>query len=142
MPGPLSVFFHLFHLMAIIALWNKYYSFHLTKEYIDSGQGAQLCPEPRFKQIGLFFLKSIIIPLRYLGIPHYKPLHNSKFYIFPLGHPPPPIHNTLYSLTTMNFFLLYPPGFLVSGFHISCVFHVEFSSSSSLPVLLTLQVVA
>lgn len=134
MPGPLSVFFHLFHLMAIIALWNKYYSFHLTKEYIDSGQGGQLCPKPRFKQIGLFFLKSITIPLRYLGIPHYKPLHNSKFYIFPLCHPPPP--NTLYSLTTMNFFLLYPPGFLVSGFH------VEFSSSSSLPVLLTVQVVA
>lgn len=38
MPGPLGVFFHLFHFMPILALWNKYYSLHFTKECIHSGR--------------------------------------------------------------------------------------------------------
>lgn len=83
-------------------------------------------------QIGLSLLK-FIMPPRYLGISHCKPFPTSKFYTFPLCHLPLPIHNTVYPTATVKFFPLHPPGLLLPDLHISCLFHMEFSSLSSQP---------
>lgn len=125
--GPLDVFFHLFHFIPVTALWNKYYSLYLAKEYTHSGQGDQLCSKPRFKEIGLFLLKSIIISLRHLGIPTTSIFIPLNFIYCAINLLPYTTHSIL-SLQ-MKFYLLYPLGFLVPALHMSCLFHMEFSSS-------------
>lgn len=80
------------------------------------------------EQTDLSFPKPTILPLRYLGIPHYKSLPLLK--VFPLCHLPsliPPTHtHPLFS--SNNEILLNPHGFLLPGLCICCLLHMEYPS--------------
>lgn len=87
--------------------------------------------------------KSIILPLWYLEISHYKPLLTSFHYTISLPSFFLHVH-ILYSPITVKFFLFNPHCFPLPCLYICCLLHVEFSFLSSLPGvhLLILQVLA